>query len=212
MFKKKQHFSSGGHKNELTNEWMSVTWAEITRVFLGCGHKIWTERNWLLLSFSISFSIVCSFYVFSFLFYFVFWAFMWRLPAQGSNQSCSHQPMPQPQKCKIQAKSVTYTTAHINARSLTHWVRPGIELPFSRILAGLVNLWAMAGLPIYFLSNFSLTDYNELLICLLCVFDGELFPLSISIASSIMINQLRCSLNAFKMNKYMNKWMNEVVL
>ena len=42
-----------------------------------------------------------------------------------SNQSC--WPMAQTQKCGIRAASVTYTTAHSNARSLTHGVRPGIE-------------------------------------------------------------------------------------
>ena len=35
--------------------------------------------------------------------------------------------MPQPQKLGIQAASVIYTTAHGNAVSLAHWVRPGIE-------------------------------------------------------------------------------------
>ena len=44
-----------------------------------------------------------------------------------SNQSCSCWPTPQPQQHGIQATSVTYTTAHGNAGSLTHWVRPGIE-------------------------------------------------------------------------------------
>ena len=37
------------------------------------------------------------------------------------------EPMPQPQQCQIRAESVTYTTAHGNARSLTHRARPGIE-------------------------------------------------------------------------------------
>ena len=35
--------------------------------------------------------------------------------------------MPQPQQLGIQAVSVTYTTAHSNARSLTHWGGPGNE-------------------------------------------------------------------------------------
>ena len=41
----------------------------------------------------------------------------------------------------IQAMSATYTTAHGNARSLTHWVRPGIEIkiPSSRITAVFVT-------------------------------------------------------------------------
>ena len=35
--------------------------------------------------------------------------------------------MPEPQQRGIQAASATYTTAHSNARFLTHWLRPGIE-------------------------------------------------------------------------------------
>ena len=37
------------------------------------------------------------------------------------------RPMPQPQPHQSQAMSATYTTAHSNAGSFTHWVRPGIE-------------------------------------------------------------------------------------
>ena len=50
---------------------------------------------------------------------------IWRFPDQGSNRSYNCQPTPQPQQCKIRATSLTYTTAHGNAGSLTHW--PGIE-------------------------------------------------------------------------------------
>ena len=42
---------------------------------------------------------------------------IWRFPGWESNQK---EPMPQPQQCQIGATSVTYTTAHSNARSLTH--------------------------------------------------------------------------------------------
>ena len=34
----------------------------------------------------------------------------------------------QPQQCQIQTMSATYTTAHSNTRSLTHWAGPGIKL------------------------------------------------------------------------------------
>ena len=39
---------------------------------------------------------------------------------EGSNLSCSSMPTQQLQQCKIQAMSVTYTTAHSNVESLTH--------------------------------------------------------------------------------------------
>ena len=47
--------------------------------------------------------------------------------ARGSSQSCSHWLMPEPQQCRIQAVSATYTTAQGNARSSTQWARPGIH-------------------------------------------------------------------------------------
>ena len=42
---------------------------------------------------------------------------------------------------------VTYTTAHGNIRSLTHWERPGIEPTTSCILVGFVTHWATTGTP-----------------------------------------------------------------
>ena len=71
--------------------------------------------------------------------HFPFWEFLfvcfsyghtcsiWKFPGQGSNWSCSGQPMPQPQQCQIQATSATYASFCSNARSLTHWTRSGIE-------------------------------------------------------------------------------------
>ena len=43
--------------------------------------------------------------------------------------------------------NAAYTTAHDNAGSLTHWVRPGIESASSWILVGFVPSWATAGAP-----------------------------------------------------------------
>ena len=59
---------------------------------------------------------------------FVYFAFratpwQWRFPGEGSNQSYSCWPQPQPQQCTIRSASVSYTTAEGNARSLTHWAR-----------------------------------------------------------------------------------------
>ena len=47
--------------------------------------------------------------------------------------------MPEPQQRQIQAVSVTYTTAHGNIRSLTHWARPGIKPTASWFLVGFVS-------------------------------------------------------------------------
>ena len=56
--------------------------------------------------------------------------------------------MPQPQQRRIRAVSTTYTTAHGNARSLTHWTRSGIEPETSWLLVGFVNHCATTGTPI----------------------------------------------------------------
>ena len=45
------------------------------------------------------------------------------------------------------SQSVTYTIAHCNVRSLTHWVRPGIELVSLLILVGFLTCWATTGTP-----------------------------------------------------------------
>ena len=58
--------------------------------------------------------------------------------AAGLHHTCWLTP--QPQQHKIWAASATYTTAHGNARSLTHWVRPGIASTW--ILVRFVNCWA----------------------------------------------------------------------
>ena len=68
-------------------------------------------------------------------------------PGKVSNRSRSCQPTPQPQQRQIWAESTTYTTAHGNARSLTHWARPGMEPVSSWILVGFANCWATVRTP-----------------------------------------------------------------
>ena len=64
---------------------------------------------------------------------------MGRFPGCGWNGSCSCQPMPQPQQCRIWDVSVTYTTGHGNARSPTHRGRPGIKPTSSWMLVRSVS-------------------------------------------------------------------------
>ena len=47
--------------------------------------------------------------------------------------------MPQPQQYQIWAVSVSYTTAHVNAGSLTYWERPGIKPVSSWMLSRFVS-------------------------------------------------------------------------
>ena len=85
-----------------------------------------------------------------FSFFFLFSCFFMAIPAaygssqarQGLNWSCrcSCPPTPQPQQQGMQAMSVTYITAHSNARSLTHWERLEIEPVSSWILVGFVSI------------------------------------------------------------------------
>ena len=65
--------------------------------------------------------------------------------ARGLNRSCSCWPIPQPKQRQIQAASATYTTAHGNAGSLTHWARPRIEPTASWFLVIFVNHCATRG-------------------------------------------------------------------
>ena len=71
-------------------------------------------------------------------------------PRLGSNWSCSHRPIPQPQQFRIRAMSITYSTSHSNARSLTQWARPGIKLTSSQILVRFVSSESWWELPVSF--------------------------------------------------------------
>ena len=62
-----------------------------------------------------------------------------RSQARGRIGAASCRPTPQPQQCQIRAASATYSTAHGNARSLTHRARPGMEPASSWILVGFVT-------------------------------------------------------------------------
>ena len=81
----------------------------------------------------------------NFFFFLVFYLFRAALTAhgvsqaRGSNQSCFCRPAPEPQQRQIPAVSVTCTTAHHNAGSLTHWMRPGIEPTTSRFLVEFIS-------------------------------------------------------------------------
>ena len=67
-----------------------------------------------------------------------------QVPRLGWNWSYSYRPRAQPQQHQILAMSVTYTSAHSNAGSLT-WAESGIEPESSWILVGFVNHWTKMG-------------------------------------------------------------------
>ena len=80
-----------------------------------------------------------------FIFYSYFLLFRAAPVAYGSSQAkgligaVAAWYMPQPQPHEIWASSATYTTAHSNARSLTHGARPGIEPETSWFLVGFLS-------------------------------------------------------------------------
>ena len=89
-------------------------------------------------------------FVFCFVFFFAFGGHSrgkWRFPGYGSNRSCSCRPAPQPQQRRLQAASVTPTTACGNPRSLTHGARPGVRPASSRILVGFTSTAPQRELP-----------------------------------------------------------------
>ena len=77
-----------------------------------------------------------------FFFFFFFFSLLFRAAPEAYGSSQPHQ---------IWATSATYTTAHGNAGSLTHWGRPGSEPVSSWIVAGFLTHWATAGTPILLL-------------------------------------------------------------
>ena len=87
----------------------------------------------------------------NFFFFFVFCLFRAALASYGGSQArgliraVAACLQPQPQQRWIQAAFEIYTTTQTNTRSLTPWVRLGIEPMSSWILVGFINPWAMAG-------------------------------------------------------------------
>ena len=80
------------------------------------------------------------------------WSGRWALTPMPCVSLMLHPTDPaQPEQCGIRATSATYSTAHSNARSLTHWARPGLEPMSSWMLVGFSNRWAMMGTPWIFL-------------------------------------------------------------
>ena len=69
------------------------------------------------------------------------------VPRIGVEWELQLQPTAQPQQNQIQATSVTYVTACGNTRSLTQWVRPGIEPASSWMIVGFSTCWATTGTP-----------------------------------------------------------------
>jgi len=114
--------------------------------FKGCGFIMtangFKKQSWQKLIEHPLYASPCSLAGFFLLFFFSFHAHtwgIWKFPEERTNQSCSCQPTLQPGQRHILATSVTYITAHSNARFLAHWERPGIKPASLWILVGFVT-------------------------------------------------------------------------
>ena len=101
-----------------------------------------------------SFVLFCFFLVFVlFLFFYFLGAHLAygssRLGVQCSSRRYSCQPTPQPQQLRLRAECASYTAAHGNAGSQTHWARLGIEHTFSWILVVFVSTTPQQELPMF---------------------------------------------------------------
>ena len=75
----------------------------------------------------------------------------------GQNWSCSCQPVPEPQRHQIWVISVTYSTAHSHAGSLSLWAESRIKPTTSWILVGSVNAEPQQELPVFIFMTKALT-------------------------------------------------------
>ena len=85
--------------------------------------------------------------LFIYLFISFLWPNLWHMEAPGLAKGRTRAAIASLHQNQIQAKSSTYATALGNSRSLTHWVRPGIEPTSSWILVKFLTRWATMGSP-----------------------------------------------------------------
>ena len=105
-----------------------------------CSYGFLNFKVWILdINVNTKLQIVYFYFILFLLFFYGHTRIIWRFPGLVLNWSYSHQPTPQPQQHQIRATSATYTTAHGNAGSLSHWVRPRIEPKSSWMLVRFVS-------------------------------------------------------------------------
>ena len=96
------------------------------------------------------------FFFFFFFFFFLLFAFFFffglhprhmEIPRLGVESELQLQAYTTATATRVRAASVTHTTAHGNAGSLTQWARPAMEPAFSWFPARFFSYWAMKGSP-----------------------------------------------------------------
>ena len=111
-----------------------------------CSETVWPENlKYFVLTFSEK--------VFFFFFFFLSFCLkgpscgIWRFPGQGSNQSCSCWPTPQPQQHRIWASVWPIHHSSRPSQILNPLSEPGIKPETLWFLVGLINHWATTGTP-----------------------------------------------------------------
>ena len=102
-------------KSQLANQMLIIS-GKSEKLTLGTEFLHPKDISWLSSFFSFFFFLFLSFFFFLLLFRAITAAYGSSL----SNRSYSSRPTLQPQQHQTRATSVTYTTVHCNARSLTH--------------------------------------------------------------------------------------------
>ena len=119
---------------------LSNSTCEISFEVLGSSPNLLKIHRELLLFHS---SVYVNFYRFFVLFCFLFFLGLHpqhtEVPRLGVESKLQLWLRPQPQQHGIQVASVTYTTVHGNAGSLTHLARPGIKPTSSWILVRFIS-------------------------------------------------------------------------
>ena len=91
--------------------------------------------------------VLCVFLFFCFFFFWSFCFFRTTPASYGGSQSYRCWPTAQPQQHQNWAMSATYTTAHSNPGSLTHWARAEFQSAASWFLVGFVSVEPRGELP-----------------------------------------------------------------
>ena len=102
------------------------------------------------------------FLVFTYLFIYLLWLHLWlmEIPRPGVKLQLQLWPTPQPWQHRIQATFVTCAAACSNTRSLTPWVRPGIELTSSQRQCWVFNQLNHYGNSFFLFLNVNVYNYT----------------------------------------------------
>ena len=124
--------------------------ADSIMAILRCILLIFLALLWLFISINIFIMSISILYIYIYLFIYLFLGphlQHMEVPRLGVQLELQLPAYPKPQQGWNWVRSAIYNTAHCNARSLTHWAGPGVELESSWILVGWVSAEPRRELP-----------------------------------------------------------------